>query len=207
MHFSPSNWVPPTPVFPKTPLADHSETPSVRDKWHTGRFPGRWVGSSLHPPAVNEGLGGLRRWSAERSSEKLQHFDSIKPAFCLRATSIKHPVKVLRLKTSSPDGLEGRAEKEMGQMLPIHNNSLRAENGHVGSNFKVAYPSLWAVPGSSRNKVFQQGPYSGLFFFFFFLYMMFCKQLCSHEIKPFIQHQRSEPSIIISIVKPFPCSC
>lgn len=45
------------------------------------------------------GLKGLQQWLDERSSAKLQRFDSIKPALCFRAITIKYPVKVPKFMT------------------------------------------------------------------------------------------------------------
>lgn len=58
---------------------------------------------------------------------KLWRFDSIKLALCLRATSIKHSVKMPQLKASGCSGLEGRAREERRQMVPFITQSVRGQ--------------------------------------------------------------------------------
>ena len=143
---------------------------------------GRW----LHLPAIDEGPQGLHEWLDERSSMKLQCFNSTKLALCLRVTSIKHPVNMQEFKTSSQDGLGAGPETGSARCWPSLTTAWegRADIAAL-TNFKVAHQSLWVAVLSSRDRTFQQGYHSGQFFFFG---MMFCKELRRHEIKPFV-HQ------------------
>lgn len=139
------------------------------------------MGSSLPPPAINEGLKGLPQWSDGRSSVKLQCSNSIKLALCLRVTSIRHPVKVPKFKTSSQDGREGRSTEGLSQMLTIHNNSLQGAS--TLQLFLVAKSPVrlcgqcCSLEIQYSSKDITQDNCLG--------YMMFYKQLCSHGIKPF----------------------
>lgn len=114
---------------------------------------------------------------------KLWRFDSIKPALCLRATFIKHSVKVPWLKTSDCGGLEGRGREERRQMVSFITTACEGTGDiSTSTNFNIVHQSLWAVQ-ISGNKHCSQDRNQNDFNFFL------GKESCSPEFKPFIGHQ------------------
>lgn len=121
--------------------------------------------------AINGGLNGLQQWLDERSSVKLQHFDSIKlgllpsgppPSNTLSKCSSLRQVAKMAWRAG---------QRRVRQMLTIHNNGLQEENRHFSSaNLKVAHQSCGQCSSPLEIKYSSKGYWVIPVLFFFFVY-------------------------------------